>query len=325
MPQEQNMYISCGKNYWYQITFTQSTDALNAQIYENVVPNRLKTGALQGSQSQEFIGKDKNNVVFITNEPTLSTLGRVEAILGTPQTTDISWPIINDFNSYDFTDGSVAYWKNYLLIAVPKEGLIRIYNQTDPKDQYWEAPQTIPVSRFSIIDGNLYGHSYLTSDSYKLFDGQNDIGEPIEAFAKFSFMNEGNRVKKKGFNLWWTEGYISQNGKLTLGIQYDLDGRATFKSWLLSGIDKRFVFLPRNTSPLGKLPLGKQPIGGQINAVEVPALPPHFKWQKQMPTDPMCWEFSPSYYSNDIDFQWELLAFGPNFTMVSDANSEVSG
>ena len=324
LPQEQNMYISCGQSYWYQIGFTQATDAINNQIYENVDVQRLKTGALQGAQSQYFISHDKNDAVFITNEPTLSSLGRVESILGTPQTTDISWPIINDFNSYDFTDGSVAYWKNYLLVAIPKEGLIRIYNQTDPKNPYWEAPQTIPVSRFSIIDGNLYGHSYLTSDSYKLFDGYNDIGEPIEALAQFSFMDMGSRVKKKGFNLWWTEGYITQNGNLKLGLQYDMDGRATFKSWLMSGISK-FVFLPKNTSPLGKLPLGKQPIGSQINAPEVPPLPPHFKWQKQMPTSPLFWELSPSYYSNDIDFQWEIISFGPNFTMVTDTNSEISG
>ena len=320
--QEDNMYVSAGNSLWYQLTFTQGTDTLSGTVFETAGATRLKTGALQGALSQEFIFKDKNNVIFVTNEPTLSTIGRVEAILGTPQTTDISWPIINDFNSYDFTDGSGAYWKNFLLVAVPKEGLIRIYNQTDPKSQYWEAPQTIPVSRFSIIDGELYGHSYLTSDTYKLLDGYNDLGQPIAALAKFSFMQQGSRFKKKGFNLWYNEWYQTQNGNLVLGVQYDMDGKETDKSWILP---QSKYFLRKDSASLGKVSLGKNPLGGELVTPQVPSLPPKFRWFKSMPTDPQYWEVSPSYSSNDLDFQWELLAFGPNSTNVTDVNSEITG
>jgi hypothetical protein len=318
MPQEKNMYICSGKSNWYNTTFTLSSSLAD----ESLTIDRLKTGALQAAQSQELIGKDKNDIVFVSNEPTLSTIGRVESILGTPQTVDISWPIINDFNSYDFTDGAVTYWRNFLIVSVPKEGVIRMYNQTDPKNPIWECPQTIPVSRFSIIDGELYGHSYLTSDTYHLFDGWRDLDNPIVAVAKFSFMNMGNRVKKKGFNEWYTEGYCTNNGDLTLGLQYDLDGKETNKEWKLP---KKFIFNRKDTSSLGKVSLGKQPLGAQINPVMVPEIPPKFRWIKNMPTDPLFWELSPTYYSNDLDFQWSLACFGPNTTSEADANSEITG
>jgi hypothetical protein len=39
---------------------------------------------------------------------------------------------------------------------------------------FWEAPVTYPISGFYVVNGELYGHSYTTSESYKLFTGYAD-------------------------------------------------------------------------------------------------------------------------------------------------------
>ncbi len=320
IPQEDSMYISCGKDYWYQ-TSTQLSSDLSK---ESLTITRLKTASNQAAISQEAVGKDKNNVVFVTFEPTLSTIGRVQAILGTPQAVDISFPIINDFNSYDFTDSSVQYHKNFIYVSVPKEQIVLVYNQTNPESPYWEAPQLMPIGRFSIIDGELYGHSYLTSETYKLFDGYNDNGRAIEAKALFSFMNFGNRARSKGFNSWYVEGYITSNTTLTLGIQYDIDGCATVKEYDLDGTSRFVCTLPNNAG-LGKESLGKNPLGGSIlSTFSTPVLPPKFRWIKTMPIEPYFYEVQCGFSSNGVDQQWEILATGPHITQTSDLNTDIS-
>ena len=319
MPQEDSMYISCGKDFWYQSS-TQLSSDLSAEAL-NI--NRLKTAPNQAAISQEAVTKDKNNIVYITFEPTLSTIGRVQAILGTPQATDISYPIINDFNSFDFTDACVQYHKNFLYVAVPREQKVLIYNQTNPQNPYWEAPQLMPIGRFSIIDGELYGHSYLTSETYKMFDGYNDNGSAIQAIASFSFMNLGNRARSKGFAEWYVEGYIASNTTLTFGLQYDIDGCATVKEYDLDGTSK-FVCTLSDSASLGKESLGKNPLGGTIlNSFSTPTLPPKFRWIKTMPIEPYFYEVQPSFSSDGVDQQWEILATGPQITNASDLNVDI--
>ncbi len=240
-PQENTMYISAGKDFWYTVVFTLSADLSK----ESLTITRLKTASKQGAFSQNLISKDKNDIIFISNEPVLSTIGRVANNLATPQAGDLSYPIVDDFNSFDFTDGQVQYWKNFLFVSIPKEGKIFIYNQTDPNHTYWEVPQLLPIGRMTVIAGELYGHSYLTSETYKLFTGYNDNGNAIDARIRMAFSNLGSRPVKKNFDKFYAEGYMTQNGTLTIGVQYDIDGLAQTVTRTLPGTDQtatRFFF-----------------------------------------------------------------------------------
>ena len=165
--QEEDMYVSAGKDLWFKTTFTKSADLTK----ETLDIKRLKTNPRQGAQSQALIAKMKNDVMILTNEPTFDTLGRIANILGTPQTSNISDSIKLDFDAYDFTDGSCYYNKYYLYVSVPKSGLFRTYSVAT---KTWEAPQTMPVSSFYTVNGILYAHSYLTSESYMIYTGYAD-------------------------------------------------------------------------------------------------------------------------------------------------------
>lgn len=316
IPQEEEMYIGT-ENYWYLTKFQMSAD--NAAQSLTVGP--LKTASKQGPKSQAMTNKDKNNVVYVSNEPVLSAIGRVQNIYQTPQISDYSFPIVDDFNEYDFTDGSVAYWKNFIFVAVPKHSLIRIFNQTNPQNTYWEAPVTYPVSRFYVVEGELYGHSYQTSESYKLFDTYSFNGSEIDCIAKFSFDNVGTRSKTKGFNQFYSEGYISANTDLTLTIQKELDGCATTTEYDINGDNAQIVCLRTESNSLGKNPLGSNPLGGNLNAQ--PDLPPKFRVIHTMPIEPYFYEFQPIYSSLGFDQQWEILAYGPRMVQASDLSTNI--
>lgn len=300
IPQEDSIYISGKRDEWYQVSFNLTNDLMGEQV--DVV--RLKTAPGQGALSQEAIEHIKNNVVFISNEPTLDTLGRLEGI-DTPQSTPLSDPIKLDFDSFDFTDTDVRYFKNNLYIAVPKEGVILIY---DIENQRWQPPQVIPVSCFMVKDNKLYGHSSVESATYELFVGSNDNGLPIHSMAVFSYRNYGDRMLKKTMTEWATEGYIEGNTKLILKLNYDYGGYTTNKEKIIDGGNEKILFQPFIEAGIGKSGFGKQPIGSSLVDESTPS---KFRVINEFTADSF-FELQPIYESYGVDQKWELIAFGGN-------------
>jgi hypothetical protein len=320
-PLEDMMTITAGKNLWYKTQFTLGAD-LSTESLKIV---RLKTTPGQASQSQALMSAIKNDVIFVSDEPTLDTLGRVENILGSTQVTNISDSIKLDFDSYDFTDASIWYNKYFIYLAIPKHGIIRMYNIVR---KYWEASQTIPISRFYTVNGILYGHSYLTPESYRLFTGGDDNGHPIDAKAVFSYQNYGIRNALKSFNEFYVEGYISSNTILTLGITYDTDGCSTSTTYDIEGDDTQIVCIGTSATTgiddrsLGKQPLGKYPLGGNLNVTPASSLPPKFRVIKTFPRVDF-FENQISFESVDVDENWQILAFGPAITYSSNEPTNI--
>lgn len=326
IPQEDAMYISAGKDQWYETQFQLSADLAS----ESLTIQRLKTSSQQATQSQALTSKIRNNIVFISNEPVISSFGRITDVVLTPQVSDLSFSIINDMVDYDFTDGAVFYWRNYILVAIPKSAVVRIYNMTNPENvsasdvsnpnYYWEAPLTIPISRFSVIDGELYGHSYYVSESYKLFEGYNFNGSPIDAKAVFSYMNSGRRDDTKSQDEFFVEGYITSNATLNTNFNYELNGYAGQTTYALEGTDTQVIQIQNSDSSLGKQSLGKNPLGGDIDLFST--LPPKFRVIWTFPRIPY-YEFSPSFTSSGVDYNWSILAFGAQATSTTEGNNPI--
>lgn len=316
-PQENFMYVTCGQDLWYNVNFEIQTSTVGV-TYEQVNALPLKTGRRQAAISQAFLSHMKNNIIVVTQETTIDTFGRVETSLATPQTTNISDPIKLDIDSYDFTDGSIAYHRFYIYVAVPKEGVVLVYNIATKS---WESPQSLPISRFYIVNGELYGHSYNTFESYQLFTGYADRvhpefnGYPIAAVAKFSYQNYGSRSTYKKANYLYVEGYISSNTNLTATITYELDGCSTVKNLPISG-NAAYVCLLTETGSLGKVSLGKSKLGGAgVNSIN--NLPPKFRVEKSF-NNTNFFEMSPSFSCQGINQRFELLAFGLNASQAPE-------
>jgi len=315
IPQEDTMYISSGHDYWYQTKFNLSADLTGEQL----TVSKLKTVSNQGAQSQQLVNKTKNDVMYVSFEPILDTLGRVVNNFNFPQTTNISDPILNEFNSYDFTDGQIFYHRFFIYLSIPRHSIVRIYNIAQG---YWEPPQILPVGKFSIIDGDLYGHSYATMETYKLFDGYNDNGQPIDARALFAYENYGTRGNTKYFNEFYVEGYISGNATVNLGIKYEIDGCATDTSYAITGQDSQIVYLLSNDASLGKDSLGKNPLGGDLQADYSTGLPPKFRVIKTFVRNDF-YEAQYSFQSFGADYHWEILSFGPLVTRTMYGNNAI--
>lgn len=316
-PQENFMYVSAGQDLWYNVNFSLQTSTVGV-TYEQVNALLLKNGRRQATFSQAFVSHMKNNIIVVTRETTVDTLGRVLNIQGTPQTSNLSDPIKLDIDQYDFTDGSIAYWRYYILVAVPKNGVVLIYNLAT---NGWEAPQTLPISRFYIVDGELYGHSYSTFESYQLFTGYADrvypgfTGFPIQAIWTFAYQNYGSRFSLKKATKAYFEGYVNSNTMVTAAITYELDGCKTVKTFQLNGDDNQFVCIGSEitgsggTGSLGKLPLGKQKLGGGLSSSSIQGLPPKFRWFPTFSNTDF-FECSISLSVLGVDNRMELLAFG---------------
>lgn len=317
-PQEDYMYVSAGKDFWYNVSFETQTSTVGV-TYQQVNALRLKTGKMQGAISQAGVSQMKNNIIMITNETTIDILGRIEQYFGTPMTKNLSDSIKLDIDAYDFTDASIAYHRYYIYVAIPKDNKVIIYNLATGS---WESPQVLPISRFYIVDGDLYGHSYATSESYKLFEGYADrvypgfSGHPIDATAKFSYQNFGTRSSYKRANSFYIEGYISGNANLIAELTYELDGCATTKVFNVSGSDTQIVCIPPAQGSLGIHSLGKIKLGGD-NADTIQDLPPKFRVEKTF-TNTSFFEVSPSFSVLGTDNRFELLAFGLNVTLSSE-------
>lgn len=317
-PQEQFMYVSAGQDLWYNVSFEIQTSTVGV-TYEQVNALPLKTGRQQGALSQAFVSHMKNNIIVVTNEPTIDSFGRVETSLATPQQVNLSDPIKLDVDSYDFTNGSIFYFKYNIYVAVPVEGLVLVYNLATGS---WESPQTLPISRFYIVDGELYGHSYSTSESYKLFTGYADrvytgfAGFPIDAKVKFSYQNFGTRSAYKKANGLYVEGYISANTTLLCTLTYELDGCATTKTFEVDGSDNQIVCIPSSGASLGKMSLGKQKLGGDITH-SIQNLPPKFRVEKTF-SNTNFFECSMSFEILGTDQNFQLLAFGLNVGMAPE-------
>lgn len=323
VPQEDVMYVTAGKDFWYNTSFVQSTafnlsGSFTAEIYQVKL---LKVNTLQAAQSQALVNKMGNNIIMVTNEPAFELLGRVENILVTPQTSNLSDPIKIDFDDYDFTGGSVFSWRRFLFVAIPTESIVRMFNLTT---KAWEAPQTIPITRFYTVNGQLYGHSSTSSESYELFTGYSDRaigsapGQPILVQASFSYQNFGSRTVQKNCNEFYIEGYINANTTLQCDINYEVDGCMTTQTFSVNGSDKTIVCIPSDESSLGKVSLGKEKLGGDLSS-SLTNLPPKFRVIKTFPRV----NFYESQFAFSIfgaDQRMELLAFGTNSSPSDDTN-----
>ena len=314
-PQEDTMYISAGKNRWYEISFDLQTSSTTFIESATAIP--LKTSAGQGAFSQAGIFKAKNSVMLINNEPALDELDRITNNFQYPRVANYSDPIKPNFDAYDFTNCSGAYFRNDMYIAVPAEGLILIYNIDLG---YWEPPQSIPVSRFSVIGGELYGHSLGNPQTFKLFEGNSDNGFPINAKAYFSYQNYGTRSRMKVFTGLYVEGYMSGNTSLTVSSIFEIDGCARVSSYTLSGDDRQIVCLIGNDASLGKVALGQNSLGG--TSIVQAVLPPKFRADVPFNDYPF-YEHQIVFSSNDADSEWSILAFGPQVSMAPDDNNAI--
>ncbi len=174
----------------------------------------------------------------------------------------------------------------------------------------------------------MYGHSYTTSESYKLFTGYSDRatstleGQPYNVIANFSYQNYGTRTTLKNANEFYIEGYISSNTTLNCIINYEQDGNLTTQTFSVLGADSALIGSSDSSNSLGSHPLGNQPGGNSISS-SLTGLPPKFRVIKTFNRFDF-YECQFSFTISGVDQNFQLLAFGTNAIPSPTKNSAIT-
>ena len=238
--------FGAGRGEFFQLSFKLSQD--NANELARVI--KLATAESSGPISSSAVAPIKKSTVYISNEPALDTLARVEN--SDSNDLPISDPIKDDFDVYNFTGAHIRYWKRAIYIALPAEGVVLIY---DLMRNLWQPPWTMPIARLAVIGGWLYGHSSIGNETYKLWDGTNDNGNFIPQVARFAYNNGGRRDRLKNMNEYWSDGYITPNAELDYNLGFGFIGNNALREFSISGSDEDVV-IDTDASHMGSEEVG---------------------------------------------------------------------
>lgn len=293
-----------GTSEFFQLSYQLSQDQTN----EIVRMIKLKTAAGSGLIAKGAICPIKDTTAYVSREPVLEILSNIQKI--DTQDMPLSDLVKNDFDSYNFTNAHLKYWKRSIYIALPVMGIVIIY---DLQRKLWHPPQTIPVSRLEVINDWLYGHSSITNETYRLFTGTNDNGTFIPQVARFSYNNGGHRDRIKNMSEYWSDGYITANGILNMTNYLGFEGAEGKKSMAINGGDKS-ITSKQNGSMLGDEPLGVNPLGGATldvtaGLIGTNAIMLRF-WQVDTMSQTDYTEQFVEYTMNTLDGQFAIVAHG---------------
>lgn len=311
IPQEDRMYITAGLNDWYQVVLTLSDDLQN----ESVQIKKLKSAPYGAAKEKDLIHHIKNDVVFVSNEPTLDSLGRIENI-NTPQSRPYSDAIKVDFDAADFSGGDIQYWKNKLYITAPNDSKMWIM---DIEKGFWNPPQILSIKKLSLFEGSLYGHSDSSNETYKLFDGNTDNGAPIEYVSTFAYRNSGERANLKNFDEYYSEVYMSLGTTLTLELLYDYKGSRGSQTFEIDSTNDDLRFDSTFDASLGKAELGKEGLGSSTESLDNLSKYRHYAVTR--PTD--FFEYQAVYKTSDLGAEFEILAHGPNTILAGRQDNKL--
>lgn len=300
VPDGDAVKISAGTDYWYEVRMTLAAD----QATETVTVKRLPTATGQAALNPNSVVYIKNNVAFLSQEPTIDTLGNVENVT-TQRSLPISDDIKDDLEAYDLTGASGIYWRREVRFALPAEGIELIY---DISSAFWQAPQYTPISCYDVIDGVLCGHSASSNETYILDDGYNANGAPMKPIAAFGYENYGRDFEMKQFDEVLAKLKMSPNTIVTDRVNYDYKGATAVREFTIDGSDASISFTPSSTPGLGEYPLGTNPFGSTTDPNEGLSM---FRVVNQTSVLDF-FERQRVFYSNSVDARFEILAYGEN-------------
>lgn len=329
-PTEGNMWISCGKDDWFEIVFTQTTTSQTAGdltvsvVTETVTTTKLKTSPGEAAVGQGAVFRVRDGVSFLSFEKAIEQLLQLQ-VVPRPTAAPISDDIKDDLDSYDVTGAQGVYFERNLWITLPAEGLVIIFNY---QYGFWHPPQQGFFTRLAVIEINgvekMCGHSGAVNETYILdfFDGldgnrrdgfnpasqSSDNGAPINHVAAFGYQNYGMRFWQKGFSRLAAELILGLSTTVTDEIVYDYQGARGIRIFNISSSDPLLTFGQSSSAAIGQNPIGYFPIGNYLgdgsNTVKTKVI-----W-----TTPFnnFFETQRIFSSSSIDDYAEILGYGAN-------------
>tara|TARA_R110000851_G_scaffold96046_1_gene208423 strand:+ start:10578 stop:12377 length:1800 start_codon:yes stop_codon:yes gene_type:complete len=301
-----------------EVRYVLSSDQTREAFTVDHVINGDNQGALSANGRVSVGG----NIYYINRDKQMDI---IEIGSTLTQSLDInpSELVQNDFDSFDWTDSQLTYWQRHIILVVPKQNTMLMFN-LDQK--LWQSPQiftNIDLGSVSVSDDNrLIGHSYSKNVSYVLFDEttDNDLGVAIPTKAIFAYNNYGQRAANKDFSLYYQDGYITSGGELTRTVKYDYTGAEGVVSRTFKGIDTKFLQFNEENAGIGQAGIGERDLSG--GSLEVASLDKRFRYANPFVRKDF-YELQVSYEQKILGAAWRLVAHGPDVNINPDDINDI--
>lgn len=311
--------IPMTSDYLYRTEFQEIT--VSSTLTESFNVKRLKTASGQGALSHNLSEETDNGITYVSKGQELLILEDVSNV-EQPLISVLSDIIKPTFDAADFDNGQMKLHKNRLYISTPADSLSYIFETRlkldGTKVRFWQPPQTIPARAWAVIDGEIHCHSSVASETYKLFDGLNDIGNPIlcRAFLAKYNMSGAERCRLKSADEIYNEGYISENTTISVLYLFEGDkGETELIEKTIKGADEVNVYSLDPDPSLGTSALGDFTLSGGDDEEPLP------KFRIIHEVNPKeFFDYETRLETNDTDQQWSWLATGPN-AELSDSHA----
>lgn len=321
-----NAWISAGLSDWYEISYTQIT--FGAGLAEQTAVDKKPIAYLCAALGHEFIDTVGDNIIFLSQDQQVRTIGIFKDNFE-DQYPSMSREVQDEFTLEDFDGGALRTIGDFIYITCPNTGrdwMHETQEVIDPSgavvaERCWHPPQVRNISRFSVIDGVLFGHSNANPQIYQVWDtGQwhddSPSGEPLsyDCVMIMSYRNYGRRQGMLSFDKVYYEGYIATGVSLYGNIYFDYQGASGLQNVTISAPNSEANFFSSNGAgiSLGDSPLGSNPLGdGLITDMDDQDLLAKYRAICNI-TAINCFEFQLEVYSVDLDCRWEMLCLGAN-------------
>lgn len=318
-PVKGRLVISCGSDDVYELN-NQDVNVSAATAYSTSITTvkKLLSGFDSGFLNKYSQTLVKDSLAFISRDATVNTLNRIEH-LDTVQGKPLSFLISKELTKENLVGAQLLYIKNNLYLSMPAIGQIMIY---DFEQALWQPPIKLPVSSIGIMNGDPF-YFDIDGQSHWLFVGTSDNDIAFEQRAVFHYEENGVRSLLKVQDKMYTEGYLSENGEITIKMIYDFAGDSGIQNRTISknnsktdtkSVTKFFSY--SGSFGIGRYGFGKVGFGSSLDessgnySVRVSKFRDFFKSKS-----PSFFEQRFEITTSKKDTVFALIAFGQNTTL----------
>jgi len=301
------MVASCGPDKMFEMK-NKLLATTTATSFTSV--KRLRSGYGSGVVNKYAMSEIKYSIVFVTHGKDIDSLGRAER-LDTTQAKPLSSKIVLDLDAFDTSDAVTYYYKNSLFVSFPSQS--RVYEYSF-EQSLWQAPYTMNIGAFCVVNGLLVGHDSSGQSSY-LLQGANDNNIAIDVVMAFNYETDGKRFLKKQFDLTAVEGYISTGGLAYAEHLFDFEGfSGSIKHKIQVGAANTIFQGSVTLGGFGRARIGTMPLGSASQPQKNSTMGENMnKFRLIAPNDPVdYYEGQVILSTSQLDTRLIIVSYGAN-------------